>query len=393
MKRKLLWVILPAVIFSFVASYLLFGDRLLRSVRAPSEYEIYEQALGYTAFIFTKFPADTLTQSYDNQDKPELPSGTGFVIEEGGKHYIITGNHVVVSNRNNSRQYIQFYGEKRLHLLKKLGWDPLFDLAVLEFVDQNFRPSSRSLLGESRTLKATDRLYILGNPLGLKFLWSEGKVMSPKTYSAGLRTGFLAIDATCNPGNSGGPVIDKKNEVVGIVEAISGQRPICLATPIHILKILWPKLKAGGEIKHGMLGIELTDSWNLVSEEIKKLGLGQIKSQGAVVLGVTPGSPAERAGLKKGDVLLSFGPSIKDTHIVINNMQEFIEELNLNFFLGDEVALRIRRDDNFLLKKLKIADPSTFGTNVLPYPVPGRPKKEEPPKKEERPQEEIAPGP
>lgn len=327
-----------------------------------SPYEIYQRARLYTVFILRPIEAP-----FGDADFMRISSGSGWIIDENGKSLIVTNRHVVSED---GAYYIQLDDKTSSNAYleaKRLGWDAYFDLALLEFADANVRPQGRAVLGNSELLKVTDDVYTVGNPLGLKFLFLPGSVVGISSgYVTDMKLNPIVSDTTCNPGNSGGPLINSKGEAVGIVSAIGGNHPLCLSIPVNVLKILLPKLMAGGEIKHGSLGLKLADLGTLPPEAKRKLGFGDLNGSGVIVTEVESNSPADKAGIKKGDVLLSFGRGAEEMNLEITATGAFLEKLNLTFFLGDDVFVKFKRDNDYLVRKMTLADPSTFGPPQAP---------------------------
>src|SRR3989344_4451932 len=187
-----------------------------------------------------------------------------------------------------------------------MSFDRFFDIAVLEFVDSEVVPGSYAKLGDSKTVKVSDQIFIFGSPLGMKFSWSMGRIMQTRVYvsQANFRSGYLTSEATCNPGNSGGPAINAQGEVIGIVDAIAGNNPICIIIPMNNFTKLWPKLKAGGEVRHGAMGVAMVNAWEVTTLRRKLFRFDKpLGEDGLVVVNVVPGSPADTAYIKRGDVL------------------------------------------------------------------------------------------
>lgn len=326
-------------------------------LESKAALELYERAKRYTVFILNESLAKDPTAPEGVHFSSSL--GSGFSIKDGGKHYIITANHVVDKGE---LFYIQFPEQRKLHPARRIGFDRLFDLAVLELVDSEVAAGGYAKLGNSNSIKVSDQIYVFGSPLGMKFTWSMGRIMQSRIHvnRTNFRSGFIASDATCNPGNSGGPAINAKGEVIGIVDAIAGNNPICLIIPVNNFIKLWPKLKAGGEVRHGSLGLSMFNAWEVTTLRRKlfefQTAFGE---EGLVVVNTVPGSPANMAGIQKGDVLLRYGPAGHEPKQEVTDLAEFIEEMNLNFFRGDKIAVIVKRGDKFLLFELELVDATT----------------------------------
>ena len=363
-------VALVAVAFVAILAFPPPWFNMLRSVKdtasslaqgpSLSGSDLYNYVRNYTVYI------RGWTTKKDNAEEGYF-NGSGFVWKEGDSYYVLTAHHVVSGSQDVLQ--VQFYGQKKFYEVKKLGWDPMFDLAVLTLTDKSAQPSDYATLGNSDKLNVGDALYVLGNPSVLKFLWFEGVLSSGKAYIPGKVSRFLAADVTCNPGNSGGLAVDRAGRVVGFVDAIMIiPHPICLITPVNAFKVLWPKMKAGGEVKHGVLGIAMANAWELKPDERKGLTLGD-EETGVVAVEILPDSPAAKAEIKKGDILLGVSDILKNKNYEIGDVSEFIEWLNLNFYLDDEAVIKIRRGEDYLVRRVRLAD----GTNFIKMPQPPAP--------------------
>src|SRR3989344_4030142 len=169
----------------------------------------------------------------------KVGKGTAWIMQDhDGTYYVVTHSHVVVEGEQGEPYYVWFHGANGPVAVKKHGWDPLFDWAILTFEDGAFVPPGTATLGDSSTVdvESDETYYALGNPLALKHYWSTGKVMKAASYVARTKYSRIALDMTCNPGNSGSPLVNQCGEVVGGVEAVSdprrSTRSFCLASPI-----------------------------------------------------------------------------------------------------------------------------------------------------------------
>ena len=224
--------------------------------------------------------------------------GSGFIVTQDG--YIVTNSHVV----KNARDINVTLWDGRSFKAKIVGIDDATDIAVLKIDAENL-PYLR--FGNSEDLKVGDWVIAIGNPFGLGHTVTVG-VVSAKGRSLGLTRyeDFIQTDAAINPGNSGGPLINLKGEVVGINTAIlnpSGMAVyagIGFAIPASLAKKIVPMLIKKGKVERAWLGVYIQE----VTPEIAK-ALG-IKPQGALVSEVIQGSPADKAGIKRGDVIVEF---------------------------------------------------------------------------------------
>jgi len=226
-----------------------------------------------------------------------VPSlGTGFVISDEG--LIVTNNHVV---EDVDKIEIVFSDGTRSDA-EVVGQDPKTDIALLRAKAK--RDYVALPLGDSDALLPGDWVIAVGCPFGLDHTVTAGIVSATgRDIGQGPYDDFIQTDAAINPGNSGGPLLNQSGEVIGINTAINPQaNTIGFAVPINMAKQILPQLESQGHVVRGWLGVavqpitpELADVMDLDSQE------------GALLAQVTPGSPADDAGLKRGDVIVKFG--------------------------------------------------------------------------------------
>jgi serine protease Do len=232
--------------------------------------------------------------------------GTGFIIDKEG--YILTNNHVVDAA---DEVKVKLLDGKEFNA-KIIGRDPKTDLALIKIdPDKSLVPLP---LGDSDKLEVGDWVVAIGNPFGLGNTVTAG-IVSAKYRHLGMGSydNFIQTDASINPGNSGGPLLNTAGEVVGINSAIfsqsGGSIGIGFAIPINIAKELLPQLKAGKVIR-GWLGVMIQK----ITPDLKA-GLGLKDEKGALVADVIAGGPADKAGIKRGDVIVGFnGKEISESY-------------------------------------------------------------------------------
>ncbi len=242
--------------------------------------------------FFERFFGDQMPRKFKQQ-----ALGSGFIIDKEG--YILTNNHVVEKS-DEIKVKLHPGGEFDA---KIIGRDPTTDLALIK-IDVD-RPLPALPLGDSEKLEVGDWVIAIGNPFGLENTVSAG-IVSAKYRKIGTTRyeNFIQTDASINRGNSGGPLLNMDGEVVGINTAIfsqtGGSIGIGFAIPINMAKDLLPQLKKG-KVVRGWLGVMI----QTITPELKeKLGLKDDK--GALVGDVTPGGPADKAGIRRGDVIVQF---------------------------------------------------------------------------------------
>ena len=231
--------------------------------------------------------------------------GSGFIFDRDG--YIITNNHVVEGADKIRVKLVD--GREFKATLK--GRDPMTDLALIKIESANHDLPVLSL-GDSNAMQVGDWVLAVGNPFGLSHTVTQGIISAKgRVIGAGPYDDFIQTDASINPGNSGGPLVNLNGEVVGINSAIvaTGQG-IGFAIPSSMAKSIIPQLKEKGSVVRGMLGVQI----QMVTPELAK-SFGLKEPMGALVAEVNPGSPAAKAGLQRGDVIVNFnGTPIKEMH-------------------------------------------------------------------------------
>jgi serine protease Do len=247
------------------------------------------------------------------KEMPRMPeghrtqgAGSGVIISKDG--YILTNNHVV----EGAQEVTVTLADKQEYKAEVIGLDPKTDLAVLK-IDAK-KPLPAAALGNSENLKVGDWVVAIGNPFGLNHTVTSGIVSAKgRVIGAGPYDDFIQTDASINPGNSGGPLFNMGGEVVGINTAIIPQgQGIGFAIPVNTAKPLIPQLVNDGEVTRGYLGVNIQ---SITPELAKALGVEDRK--GALVADITPGSPAEKGGLKRGDIIVAYeGKDVTDHHVL-----------------------------------------------------------------------------
>lgn len=253
-------------------------------------------------------------------------AGSGVIISKDG--VILTNNHVV----EGAREVTVSLGEHREYKAKILGRDSKTDLAVLKIDAGGNLPAAK--LGDSERLNVGDWVVAIGNPFGLGGTVTTGIVSAKgRVIGAGPYDDFIQTDASINPGNSGGPLFNMNGEVIGINTAIVSEgRGIGFAIPVNTAKPLIPQLVEKGGVTRGYLGVNIQSIDPDLAAALKIQ-----ESSGALVTDVLPGSPAEKAGIKHGDIITAFdGKAVKDPH----DLAATVASTNV----GKEVAVTVMRD-------------------------------------------------
>lgn len=266
---------------------------------------------------------------FGNQEPREFKQkglGSGFIISKEG--HIITNNHVV----QKANEILVILSNKKQYPARVIGTDPKTDIALIK-IDAD-EPLTVVPLGDSDRLREGEAVIAIGNPFGLAETVTAGIVSAKgRVIGAGPYDDFIQTDASINPGNSGGPLLNFHGEVVGINTAIaaSGQG-IGFAVPINMAKDIIVHLKDRGKVTRGWIGVSIQE----VTAEIAK-SLGLKEAAGALVSDVMPDSPGEKAGLKRGDVILEMnGRPVKDYHDLPRMVATLVP--------GEKAAFKLFRD-------------------------------------------------
>ena len=265
--------------------------------------------------------------------------GSGFIISPDG--YVITNNHVIA---NADAIHVVLHDGTRLEATVR-GRDPKTDLAVLKV--KNGKPLPHVAFGDSDAMKVGDWVLAIGNPFGLGGSVTLGIVSARnRDIAAGPYDSFIQTDAAINKGNSGGPLFNMKGEVVGVNSAIlsptGGSVGIGFAIPANLARTVVAQLIEYGETRRGWLGVKIQ---TLTEDMAAALGLR--RTEGALVAEVTPGGPAEKAGLKPRDVILSFdGRAITK----MRDLPRIVAETPV----GKRVVVEVMRDGRRLALKVTL---------------------------------------
>lgn len=265
--------------------------------------------------LLRRFFGDRFERSPRSQRAPRQRGlGSGVVVSQDG--YILTNHHVVA----NAERITVDFKDKRTMTAKLIGSDQPSDLALLKVEATGLTPLA---LGDSDGVRVGDVVLAVGNPLGIGQTVTMG-IISAKGRSTGVGDGsyedFLQTDAPINHGNSGGALVNLKGELVGINSQIlsmsDGNIGIGFAIPANMARHVMDQLRTEGHVRRAQLGVTVQP---VTSDLAESLGLKQV--DGAIVSSVEKGSAAERAGVKRGDVITSFnGQSVQDTNALRNRV-------------------------------------------------------------------------
>ncbi len=226
-------------------------------------------------------------------------TGSGVIISKDG--YVLTNNHVV----DDAKEVIITLADQKEYKGRIVGTDRQTDVALVKIDAPESFPAST--LGNSDALKVGDWVVAIGNPFGLDRTVTAGIVSAKgRVIGAGPYDNFIQTDASINPGNSGGPLLNLQGEVVGINTAIVAQgQGIGFAIPVNMVKPLIPQLETKGKVTRGFLGVTIQP---ITPALAKSLNLPDQK--GALVADVNSDTPAAKAGIKRGDVIVAYNGQI-----------------------------------------------------------------------------------
>lgn len=221
--------------------------------------------------------------------------GSGFIIDSKG--YIITNNHVI----ENADEITVRLANETVYQAEIIGRDPTTDLALIKINAKNDLPFVR--LGDSEKVRVGDWVVAIGNPFGLDHTVTAGIISAKgRVIGAGPYDDFLQTDASINHGNSGGPLLNLKGEVIGINTMISAVgQGIGFAIPVDMAKGVVTQLKEKGKVTRAWLGVMFQE----VTPELAK-SFGLKNRSGALIADVLPDGPAKDAGIKRGDIIVAF---------------------------------------------------------------------------------------
>jgi serine protease Do len=275
----------------------------------------------------------------DRQRREARGLGTGFIVNADG--HIVTNNHVV----EDATQVLVKLVDGRELAAKVVGRDPKTDLALIK-VDASGLPILT--FGDSASLEVGEPVMAIGNPFGLDQTVTTGIVSATgRVIGAGPYDDFIQTDASINPGNSGGPLVDARGQVVGINTAIfsrgGGSEGIGFAIPVNLAKTIVTQLVEHGRVIRASLGVSIQP----VTEALAK-GMSLSDTKGALVSSVVEGSPAMKAGLKTGDVIVEYdGKAIAKS--------EDLPKLVAATEIGREVAVKVMREGKPLAVRATVA--------------------------------------
>lgn len=279
-------------------------------------------------------------KDYFQPQKPEQVSlGSGFILDEEGT--ILTNNHVI----DQAKEITVTLYDNRQFSAQVIGRDDKTDVALIKIEGAGKLVPVK--LGDSDKIRVGDWILAIGNPFGLGGSVTAGIVSAKsRDIETGPYDNFIQTDASINQGSSGGPMFNLSGEVIGINTAIfstsGGSMGIGFAVPVNLTKFVIRELKAKGKVERGWLGIKIQPNSTDIADSLK-----QKHKTGVIVSDVSENSSAQKAGVKPGDIILSFdGQDIDDT----KNLSRMAAETPI----GKTVTLEIWRDNKIQKLDLKI---------------------------------------
>ncbi|MFT3782777.1 MAG: Do family serine endopeptidase [Nibricoccus sp.] len=311
-----------------------------------------------TKFIHERIQVDPLFRRFFGDQIPGRESkeqgiGSGAIVSANG--FVLTNNHVV----EGADELSVSLPDGREFKGRIVGTDPKTDVAVVKIEADNLPTLT---LADSDKLRVGDVVFAVGNPLGIGQTVTMGIVSAKGRNSLGLiengYENFIQTDAAINMGNSGGALVDAKGRLVGINSAIvstsRGNIGIGLAIPVNLAATVMNSLVETGTVTRGYLGISVDP---VTPERAKKLGL-HLESKAVVVTTVVNGSPAEKAGLKRDDLVLS----INETPITsVQDLRLFVAQIPPD----SEIAIKILREGKELVLRAKLGRQVDNASNEL----------------------------
>lgn len=293
--------------------------------------------------FFRRFFRDEFGPSQKPREHKQASLGSGVIVDKDG--YILTNNHVI----KDADEIKVKLSDKREFKGKVIGSDPKTDIAVIK-IDSNHLPVLK--WGDSDKLKVGETVIAIGNPFGLSQTVTSGIVSAIGRADVGIADyeDFIQTDAAINPGNSGGALVNIRGELVGINTAIfstsGGYQGIGFAIPSSMAKIVMENLVRKGKVVRGWLGVSIQP---VTPELARQFGIKEEK--GVLVGDVVEESPAERAGLRRGDVITEFdGREVNDpSHLRI-------------------MAANTPPDRTVIIKLLRDGKPSSLSITIAEFP-------------------------
>lgn len=305
----------------------------ISTTHLPGDEEGSDESLGIVS------PNPQIQDYFSPHNPQQVSLGSGFIVDESG--YIVTNYHVI----DKAQEISVTLADERMLKAEVIGSDAKTDLALIKINTADKLPAAK--LGNSDDIRVGDWIIAIGNPFGLGGSVTAGIVSAKsRDIEAGSYDNFIQTDASINQGSSGGPMFNIKGEVIGINSAIysttGGSMGIGFAAPINLAKFVIAELKSKGKVERGWLGIKIQPNSTAISESVS-----QEAPAGIVVTSVMEESPARKAGIEAGDILLRLNGS------VIDDPKTFSRQI-AETPAGTEIRLDVWRDKKSFAQKLKV---------------------------------------
>lgn len=281
----------------------------------------------------------------------EQSLGSGVIVSQDG--YIVTNNHVI--EQSDEIKVTLF--DKRVFKAKVIGVDPKSDIAIIK-IDSKDLPTIT--WGDSNNLQVGEFVLAIGNPFGLSHTVTMGIISAVGRANVGISDyeDFIQTDAAINPGNSGGPLVNIKGELIGINTAIfsrtGGFQGIGFSVPSNMVRFIMNQLINEGKVTRGWLGVTIQD---LTPEIAQKFGIKMY--EGVLVSDITKGSPAQKAGITRGDIIIEFdGKRVMD----VASLKNMVAQSRI----GSSVNIKILRQNKELILKAIIKELPSETFDIVP---------------------------
>lgn len=311
--------------------------------------------------FFKRFFGDQFGNQF-KQNRVQRSLGSGVIVSKDG--YIVTNSHVI---ENADEITVTIGNDTTEYNAKLVGKDADSDIAVIKIQGDNLKAIK---LGHSKELKIGDMIFAIGNPFGIGSTVTQGIISALNKNKVGINRyeNYIQTDASINPGNSGGALVDSRGALIGINTAIisksGGNNGIGFAIPVAMVKDVVKKLVADGKVTRGYLGVAISDLDKSLSKVYNN-------KKGALVLDISPDTPAAKYGLKRGDLIYAInGKAIKDRTALQNVIASFKpnqkitlqvernrKNIELNIVLGNRDSLvQIQSNNGRVLGGLSLSN-------------------------------------
>jgi serine protease Do len=315
-------------------------------------------------FLYRFFGGNPFGLGQPEQQRRGEALGSGVVVDPAG--YILTNNHVVDKA---DRIQVKFFNDPTEYEAKVVGTDPQTDLAVVRV--EGKRNLVAAKIGNSDAVQVGDWAVAIGSPFGFQETVTAGIISAKERDVPGGETSqfqhFLQTDAAINPGNSGGPLLNIRGEVIGINTLIAsrsgGFQGLGFAMPINTAAHVYNEIIKNGKVTRGSIGVSFTPS---DTDRARALLKANNATEGVFIQQVAPGGPAEKAGIKDGDIITSInGKPVRDGNDLVNTVTETP--------IGNSLSVGVLRDGKKENFKVVVGDlaqvfPDRFGNGKAEAP-------------------------